>query len=234
MNRSAVDEKRLAASPRWDHHPPKAAPTLSQAKKDLTMTAHIDYYFCLNSPWSYMGTQRLADIASTAKATVRVRPVQLGVVLENTGGLALPKRSAQRQAYRLAELERWRTKLGYAINLKPAHFPTDEARAARTVIAADAEGLDALALAGRFGKALWEEEKDLANEATILGVLAECGLDAEQLLRLADADASAEQWTSNTNDAIAAGAFGVPSYVVGTQVLWGQDRLDFLPGLLGN
>ena len=72
------------------------------------MTKIIDYYFSLNSPWTYLGGPRLAGMAERHGAQVRVKPVSLGDIFPKTGGLPLPKRAPARQAYRLVELERWR------------------------------------------------------------------------------------------------------------------------------
>ena len=192
------------------------------------MTNQIDYYLTLNSPWVYMGGARLAEIAEKTGATVSVKPLIFPQLLERTGGLPLPKRSPERQAYRLAELDRWRSLLGYPICLKPAHFPSDESRAAAVVIAAGAQGLDALALATHFGKALWEDEKNLADPDVLSAAIESIGGNVNALLAAADKPETAKIWEANTEQAIQVGVFGAPSYVFDGEVFWGQDRLDFL------
>ncbi len=72
------------------------------------MSVTIDYYISLNSPWTYMGSALLAEIAKRNGATVNVKPAKFGPIFEKTGGLPLPKRSPERRAYRLMELKRWR------------------------------------------------------------------------------------------------------------------------------
>ena len=84
------------------------------------MSARIDYYLSLNSPWTYLGHDRLAAAARDAGAVVVVHPVDFSVVFPATGGLPLPKRSPQRQAYRLQELQRWPAHLGLPINVVTA------------------------------------------------------------------------------------------------------------------
>ena len=80
----------------------------------------VDYYFAPQSPWTYLGHQRFAEIVKAAKANVRVLPVDLGgKVFPVTGGLPLAKRAPQRQAYRLVELQRFSEFLGQPINLRP-------------------------------------------------------------------------------------------------------------------
>lgn len=192
------------------------------------MSRHIDYYLALVSPWSYMGGLRLRAIAQAAGATVAVKPVRFGPVLETTGGLPLSKRSPERQAYRLVELDRWSRHLGIALNLKPAYFPADETRAAAAVIAAGRQGLDALALANRIGKMVWQDERNIADEATLADAVSDVGMNADALLAASSAPEIATAWQANTDEALATGMFGAPWYVVDGEVFWGQDRLDFV------
>ena len=96
----------------------------------------IDYYFSLNSPWSYMGSARLSKIAKARGATVNPVRVNLGTVFENTGGRPLPKRSRERQAYRMMELKRWQAFNDIPLVLEPKHFPHDETEGVRLLLAA--------------------------------------------------------------------------------------------------
>src|SRR5436309_11175904 len=100
------------------------------------MSITVDYYLSLNSPWTYMGSALLAEIARRNNATVNIKPAKFGPIFEQTGGLPLPKRSPQRQAYRLMELKRWREVRDIPINLKPKYSPSDDTAATRLVIAA--------------------------------------------------------------------------------------------------
>lgn len=188
----------------------------------------IDYYFALNSPWSFMGSSRLAKIAAAKKARVNTHPVKLGAVFEKTGGLPLPKRSPERQAYRLMELERWSTFLGIPLVIKPANFPYDETEAARLVMAAQKSGQDALKLSTEIGRALWERNENPAEPAILDAAAKRAGLDADALRKSLSADEAGKIWTQNTEAAISRNVFGAPSYVIGKNVFWGQDRLDFV------
>ena len=87
------------------------------------MDLRIDYYASLNSPWTHLGGGRLLDVAARCGATVRIHPVDFAAVFPASGGLPLPKRSPQRQAYRLQELARWRDFLDVPIQLQPEAFP---------------------------------------------------------------------------------------------------------------
>lgn len=194
------------------------------------MGMHVDYYASLNSPWTHLGAARLEAMAARHGATLRIHPVDFATIFPASGGLPLPKRSAQRQAYRMQELERWRAHLGIPIHLRPRFFPVNEALAAQCVIAARETLGDepAIALAHRALKALWEEERDTGDQATLAVLIGEVGLDAEALLALAGEARWAELRASDTQAALARGVFGAPSYAVGEELFWGQDRLDFL------
>lgn len=191
------------------------------------MTATIEYYFSLNSPWSYLGHERLLTIAARHGSSIRLHPVNFtGVVFPDTGGLPVPKRSPQRQAYRLMELKRWRDFLGIPLTLHPAHWPADERFAAGAVIAVRERGDNAAALAGAIMRAGWAEERDIADPETVLAIASQLGIDTSSLTQ--DARASLDSWTADSKAAINQGVFGAPSYVLGEELFWGQDRLDFL------
>ena len=188
----------------------------------------IDYFFTLNSPWSYMGSARLARIAKEYGARVNCKPVKMGVVFEQTGGLPLPKRAPERQAYRLADMKRWAEFLKLPFVYEPVFFPHDETENVRLILAAVEAGGDALALATEIGRCLWEMNENPADHNIQNTAAARAGLDAETLraaLSLADAESI---WSKNTGEAIARGVFGAPSYVIDGEIFWGQDRLDFV------
>ncbi len=190
----------------------------------------LEYYLSLNSPWTYLGSARFAAMTKAAGATVLVKPAKFSEVFAKTGGLPLPKRSPERQAYRLMELQRWRDHLAIPIMIKPKHFPSDEAAATRLVIAAAAQGCDALAFSHEIGKALWEREENIADAAVIDAAAHRAGLDASVLRAAAPVDDVLNAvWEKNTADALARGVFGAPSYVFPDgEFFWGQDRVEFV------
>jgi len=194
------------------------------------MPLTVDYYFAPNSPWTYLGHQRFGEIAKAAGATIRVLPVDLGgKVFPVTGGLPLAKRAPQRQAYRLVELKRFSEFLGQPINLQPKYFPVSSDDAAQLIIAVDMhEGTEAaMRLAGAILRAVWVENRNIADPNELAAILAGQGLPAR---RLDDAHSQAvhERYEADSQQAIDAGVFGAPSYVIDGEVFWGQDRLDFV------
>lgn len=191
---------------------------------------HVDYYFSPQSPWTYLGHLRFWDIARAHGAAIRVRPVDLGgKVLPMSGGQPLAKRAPQRQVYRLLELQRFSEWLHAPLNLQPKYFPVSGDDAAKLIIAVDQhDGSDAaMHIAQAVLQAVWVEERNIADEATLAALLAERELPAR---RLEDAHSQAVHvlYERYSQDAIDAGVFGAPSYVIDGEIFWGQDRLDFV------
>jgi 2-hydroxychromene-2-carboxylate isomerase len=199
------------------------------------MAATIDYYLTPLSPYVYLGHARFVEIARAAGATVNVLPIDLGgKVFPVSGGLPLPKRAPQRQAYRLLELRRFSQWLGLPMNLQPRHFPVpaDDASRLLTLVALSDGSEAALRLTGAMSSAVWAEERDLSDHTTLAALLQQCGLPAARLSECAAPEVQA-RYEAQTQRAIDAGIFGAPSYVVDGELFWGQDRLDFVQRKLG-
>jgi carboxymethylenebutenolidase len=154
--------------------------------------------------------------------------VLLSELFPRTGGQPLKLRSEQRQAYRLTELKRWSNKLDLPIHLEPTYFPVDESLAVRTVLAAIQGHHDGLKLVIALGAALWRDNLDLADEQVIADVLAKLQLPVTLIQTAKDEQSYSQILSDNTNEAISKGVFGVPSFVVESELFWGQDRLDFV------
>jgi carboxymethylenebutenolidase len=194
------------------------------------MALHVDYYASLNSPWTHLGAARIEAMAMANGASLRIHPVDFGTIFPASGGLPLPKRAPQRQAYRLQELARWREHLGIPINIQPKHFPAKELPAACCVIGLRETAGDqpAIRLAHRVLKALWQEEKDTGDRDTLSGLIRDVGLDPATVLPMAGDPRWADRREEDTKAALARGVFGAPSYVIGDDIFWGQDRLEFV------
>ncbi len=193
------------------------------------MSIRIDYFLAPQSPWTYLGHSRFVQIARDAGASVRVLPVDLGAVFPVSGGLPLGQRAPQRQAYRLVDLRRFADHLGMPLTLQPRFFPVAGDDAGRLIHAVDQhDGADAaLRLTGAILAAVWTQERNIADAGVLAALLQEQGLPAERLGQSTQAPVQA-RYEAATRQAIEAGVFGAPSYVVDGEIFWGQDRLDFL------
>jgi 2-hydroxychromene-2-carboxylate isomerase len=200
------------------------------------MAKLIDYYFTPVSPYTYLGHERLLEIAARHGATIAVKPVDYGRIFPVSGGLPLKQRAPQRQAYRLIELERWSKHLGKPLNLRPKFFPVSADAAAKWIIAAQSRGdADALRgdagasrLAGALLRAVWAEERDISDEPTLASIASGVRLDPAQLAAAAASPDAASRYDALTQEAIDRQIFGAPTYVYRDEPFWGQDRLDFL------
>ena len=193
------------------------------------MSKIIDYYFAPQSPWTYLGHKRLVKMAQESGAKVNVYPVDLGRVFPVSGGLALPKRAPQRQAYRLVELKRFSEHLQMPMQVQPKYFPVGGDDAAKLIIAVDLhDGFEAaLRIGGAVMAACWEQERNIASEAVLLELLSEQGLSKDRIEH-AHSQTVEQRYDDDTARAIEIGVFGAPSYVVDGEMFWGQDRLDFV------
>ena len=202
-------------------------------KTEMILSLTIDYYFNPQSPWTYLGHARFTRLALAAGATVRVRPIDFNAVFPATGGLPLGKRAPQRQSYRLVELRRFSDHLGVPLNLHPKFFPVAVDPVAQLIIAVDVHDGTAAAMAfcGAVFEALWVQERDLADPAVLRELLSLQGLSAERAEQAGDEKIRA-LYHNYTTQAIEAGVFGAPSYVIDGEIFWGQDRLDFLENAL--
>lgn len=190
--------------------------------------AHIDYYFSVISPFTYLGGTRFEEVAQRHGARVTYKPLDIMGLFSRTGGTPPKDRHPNRIAYRVQDLRRQAAKAGLKINLQPAHFPTNQAPASYAFVAAQkAGGGDLGKLRFSLGHACWAEEKDIADDAVIKACLSEAGFDES----LVDSGmlSGAEEYAQNLEEAVEKGAFGAPFMITdGDERFWGQDKIDEL------
>lgn len=190
--------------------------------------AHIDYYFATISPSVYIAGTRMEAVAAKHGASVTYKPLDIMGLFARTGGTPPGQRHESRQNYRLQEIRRQAAKAAVPINLKPAFFPANPAPSSYALIAAQkAGGGDLGALVHALTKACWADERNIAEDDVIRGALEGAGFDGD--LVNSGLLSGAEDYARNLEDAVAAGAFGAPFYIVdGTEHFWGQDRIEDL------
>lgn len=187
----------------------------------------LQAFYGISSPWAYFGAQRMKAIADAAGAELVLRPIR---IIEANGGIPLRTRPDSRQAYHAVELDRWRKHLAIPLNLAPKFYPCRTIEpAAQAVIAAQRAGLDAFSFSFAIQRGLWAEDRDIADLDTLREFArATIGEAGAALVRdPQDPDVVAE-WEGNLAEAERRGIFGTPTYVVGDELFWGQDRLDFV------
>lgn len=186
----------------------------------------IDYYFSLLSPFTYLAGLGLEEVAERHGARIDYKPMNIVELFGETGGTPPAKRHWSRQEYRLQELRRISRSYGMAINEKPAHWPTDATLASGVVIAAQSDGQRVGEFVHGVLRAVWAEERDIADPDTVREIAAANGVDfaaIEPSLSVAR-----DVFAANTREAVERGVFGSPFYCVGDERFWGQDRLSWL------
>ena len=188
----------------------------------------IDYYVWLLSDWAYLGGVRFVQLAARHGLKINHIPMRMQDVYAGSGGIVLANRSWQRQAYRITELKRWRSRLGISVNIEPKFYPADVDLASCVVIAAQQRGLPVADFVNAVMRAVWAEDRNVADRGVLVAIAERCGLEGRALLEAADAQAVRDAYRGNTERALAAGVFGSPFYAFAGELFWGQDRLDML------
>lgn len=200
------------------------------------MQKHIEYFVAPQSPYAYLGHQRFVAIAKKYDAKVLLKPFDVARIFSLSGGVPVAQRPPQRQAYRLEELTRWSQHLDCPLNLHPKFFPVSGEMGAKLIIAAEhANGTAAaLDLAGALGRAVWAEEKNIADAETLTDIANRLGLDGKSLIEISQGEKVGHAYAQFTDEAIAAQVFGVPWYRINGENFWGQDRLEFVERALAD
>jgi 2-hydroxychromene-2-carboxylate isomerase len=196
------------------------------------MPRQVDYYFSFPSPWAYIGHKPFLEVATTYGLKVNYKPVLLVDLFSETGGLPLIKRHPVRQRYRMVELQRWRDRRGLNFHLQPSNWPFNGRLADGVVIAALEAGHDPEPFMRRAFAAVWEDQLNLADSATLVKIADQSGLPGQQLVERSGSEAIGAAYEQNRQDALAADVFGSPGYVLDGEVFWGQDRIELLADAL--
>jgi len=184
----------------------------------------IEFYFDPISPYSWLASHRLEGI-ETAGARLDFRPILLPGLL-SAHGTKGPAETPSKRAYTMRDVLRNAARRGLVVKGPPTH-PFNPLRALRMCIA-----LDDAEARRRFGVALldgaWQRGLELSDEAVLISLANECGLDGRALLALAGETAIKQRLVAATEAAVVAGIFGVPTFRFDEEIFWGEDRIDAL------
>jgi 2-hydroxychromene-2-carboxylate isomerase len=189
------------------------------------MARELEFFFDYGSPFSYLADTQLKGLAERTGARVAYRPMLLGGVFKETGNSSPIAIEAKRK-YMNADLERWAKHYGVP-PLHNAHFPINTIRLMRGAVAAERLGVFA-AYHRAIYDAFWRDGLNLGDAAVMCGVLERAGLDAQRIAAVSEEHAVKDALRVSTESAVARGAFGAPTFFVGDQMFWGNDRLMFV------
>ena len=191
----------------------------------------IEYYFSVLSPFTYLAGDKLEQIAGRRNVAINYKPLDIIDLFGRTGGVPPKDRHPSRQAYRLQDLARIARLNRMAINLSPAHWPTNPQPGSCAIINAAGSGDGDIALLVRcLLRSCWAEELDIADAGVIRDCLVAAGFSPD--MGEDDSGSAVAAYRANTEQAVGGNVFGAPSYVVGKEVFWGQDRLPHLDAWL--
>ena len=189
------------------------------------MVAPIDFYFDFSSPYGYLASYRVDEIAAEFGRAVAWRPYLLGVAFKDTGQSPLVSQPI-RGTYALRDMERTARKQKVPLIL-PEGFPMATMAAGRAFYWLD--GRDpkrAVDLAKALYRAAFAHGRNIAPTDVVVAVAVEIGLDPAEAATAIGSPEVKERLRAETEAAIARGAFGSPFIIVDGEPFWGNDRLD--------
>ncbi len=185
----------------------------------------FDFYFDFGSPAAYLAYTQLPKLCASSSAQVHWMPMLLGGVFQATGN-ASPVSVPAKGRYVFVDFKRFADSYGVALNSNP-HFPiiTTTLMRMATALQMKNDPQFALFLDAVF-KAIWVDVQNMNDPATVGQVLTHAGFDAAAMLGMANEQATKDQLKAVTMRAVERGVFGAPTFFVGEQMFWGQDRME--------
>jgi 2-hydroxychromene-2-carboxylate isomerase len=213
--------------------------------------ARLEFWFDFSCPFAYVASTQVEKLAQRTGAELDLRPMLLGGVFKARGtpqNLAATLGPAKTR-HNLDDMRRQAQRVGVPLRMPQSH-PMRTVEALRCVLAAGPslpqshhtlpqshhtlpQSHHTLPLIHRIYRAYWDENADIADRAVLTRALTEVGLDAAAILARAESRAIKDELRRRTDEAVARGVFGVPTYFVGEQLFWGQDRADMVEAALG-
>lgn len=192
--------------------------------------ARVEFWFDFSCPFAYVASTKVEAMAARAGAELDVRPMLLGGVFrargvpQNLAGTLSPAKAR----HNLDDMRRWAQRAGVGLSM-PATHPMRTVEALRCVLAAGIPW----PLIHRIYRAYWVENADVSSREVLAAALREVGLPAAEVLARADSPEIKEELRRRTDEAVERGIFGVPTFFVGDELFWGQDRMDMVEEALG-
>jgi 2-hydroxychromene-2-carboxylate isomerase len=187
----------------------------------------LEFFFDYGSPYSYLANSRLPALAERTGAELTYRPMLLGGVFKTTGNQSPAVQPCEpKRAYGFLELQRWVAHLGVPFGGNP-HFPINTLLLMRTAVAAQRAGVFEPFHRAVY-PAFWADGENLGEPEVVGRVVEKAGLDAHALLEAAGSSDVKAELRAATEEAVARGAFGAPTFFVEGEMFFGNDRLDFV------
>lgn len=189
--------------------------------------SQIEFFYDYGSPFSFLANGIIPRVASEHGAELVYRPALLGGIFKATGNQSPAMEPIEaKRAYGGKVMQRTAALYGLEIQFNP-HFPINTIGVMRLAVAAQREGVFEAYHAALY-PAFWQQGLDLGQKDVQAEVMRGAGLDADKLLALAGEDGVKGELRATTEEAVARGAFGAPSFFVGDEMFFGVDHLPHL------
>lgn len=189
------------------------------------MPNKIEFLFDFGSPTAYLAYRRLPGVMERTGAEVEPIPILLGGVFKATGN-SPPGAVAAKGRYMGVDMARFAKRHGIRLAMNP-DFPINTLTMMR-----GAAGLQHDPRLIRYMEtlfaAMWERPRNLGDPAQLATALEAGGFDAEEIAALSNSDEAKARLKANTEQAVERGVFGAPTFFVGDEMFFGQDRLDYV------
>ena len=187
----------------------------------------FEFWFDFGSPASYLAWTQVPKIEADCAAHASYHPMLLGGVFQATGNHS-PATIPAKGAYTFTDFDRFARRYGVPLNRNP-HFPINTLMLMRGATGVQLrQPARFMPYCGAVFRAIWVESRNLNDPATAGAVLQAAGFDAQALLAMTQEAEVKDRLKAVTQQAIDRGVFGAPTFFVGDQMFWGQDRLDFV------
>lgn len=193
------------------------------------MAATLEFFFDYGSPTTYLADTQIEALAKRSGAKLVYRPMLLGGVFKATGNRS-PVEVPAKGVYMGADMARFAKRYGVPMNMNP-FFPVNTLPLMRGAVVAQHDGFFAAYQKAMF-RAMWVDEKDMNDPAVIGEVVSAAGIDVTSLLKRTGEQDIKDELKATTEEAVNRGAFGAPTFFVGDEMFFGQDRLEFVEAAL--
>ena len=187
----------------------------------------VEFFFDVGSPAAYLAWTQLPGLCAAAGGSIDFKPMLLGGVFQATGNQS-PMNIPAKGRYMERDLDLHARRYGVAFRQNP-HFPINTLTLMRGATAVQMHQPE------RFGayveavfRAIWVDGRDMNDPLAVAAVLQAAGFDPAALLAQASDPQVKERLKQVTQEAVARGVFGAPTFFVGGHMFWGQDRLEFV------
>jgi 2-hydroxychromene-2-carboxylate isomerase len=188
--------------------------------------AEVEFWYEFGSTYSYPATMRIERLAADASVALRWRPFLLGPIFKTYGWNDSPFNIfGAKGRYMWRDLERTCNAEGLPLRLPPFRFPQNGLKAARLALIGEPKGWTP-AFSRAVFVANYAEQKDISDDATLRAILHALGVDTDAAFAAADTPQNKDALKRQTEEAAARGLFGAPSFTIGDELFWGNDRLE--------